>query len=160
MQFKEEMPDIKLPRGLMALPGQAAKEMIRLDDQYMSPSYTRSYPLVVRRARGAMVEDMDGNIFLDFTAGISVAATGHCHPEVVAAIQKQAAQLIHMSGTDFYYPSLVELARKLTAISPGKDPKRVFFCNSGTEAVEETSCSSLERLSYYELMQVQIPSCR
>lgn len=136
MQFEEEMPDIKLPRLLMPLPGQAAKEMIRLDDQYMSPSYTRSYPLVVRRARGAMVEDLDGNIFLDFTAGISVTATGHCHPEVVAAIQKQAAQLIHMSGTDFYYPNLVELARKLTAISPGEDPKRVFFCNSGTEAVE------------------------
>ncbi len=85
----------------------------------ISPSYTRSYPLVAQRGRGALVEDVDGNTFLDFAAGIAVVPTGHCHPEVVAAIQKQAAELIHMSGTDFYYPSLVELAQKLSAIAPG-----------------------------------------
>ncbi len=79
---------------------------------------------------------MDGNLFLDFAAGIAVVATGHCHPEVVAAIQKQAAELIHMSGTDFYYPSLVELAEKLASIAPGKEAKRVYFGNSGTEAIE------------------------
>lgn len=130
------MIETKLPRLLTTLPGPAAQQIVRLDGQYVSPSYTRSYPLVAKNARGAMVEDVDGNIFLDFSAGISVVATGHCHPEVVAAIQKQADQLIHMSGTDFYYPGLVELARRLTGIAPGKDAKRVFFCNSGTEAVE------------------------
>ena len=109
---------------------------MELDHQYISPSYTRSYPLVARRGRGALVEDVDGNIFLDFAAGIAVVATGHCHPQVVAAIQQQAAELIHMSGTDFYYPNMVELAQKLAAIAPGKSPKRVYFGNSGTEAVE------------------------
>jgi len=130
------MTKTNLPRLMTALPGPKAQEIVRLDKQYVSPSYTRSYPLVVQSARGATVEDVDGNVFLDFTAGISVVATGHCHPEVVRAIQTQAGQLIHMSGTDFYYPGLVELARKLSAIAPGTDGKRVFFCNSGTEAVE------------------------
>jgi 4-aminobutyrate aminotransferase len=83
-----------------------------------------------------MVEDVDGNTFLDFAAGIAVCSTGHCHPEVVAAIQKQAAELIHMSGTDFYYPNLPELAQKLGEIAPGNEPKRVYFGNSGAEAVE------------------------
>jgi len=130
------MTGAKLPRLVTALPGPKGQEIVGLDKQYVSPSYTRSYSLVVQSARGAMVEDVDGNVFLDFTAGISVVATGHCHPEVVRAIQTQAGQLIHMSGTDFYYPGLVELARKLSAIAPGTDGKRVFFCNSGTEAVE------------------------
>jgi 4-aminobutyrate aminotransferase len=83
-----------------------------------------------------VIEDVDGNSFLDFAAGIAVVSTGHCHPEVVAAIQKQASELIHMSGTDFYYPNMVELAEKLASIAPGKEPKRVYFGNSGTEAVE------------------------
>src|SRR5713226_6927632 len=126
----------KLPRLITALPGPAAKEVLRLDKQYVSPSYTRSYPLVAKTGRGAMVEDMDGNVFLDFAAGIAVVSTGHCHPKVVKAIQKQASELIHMSGTDFYYPGLAELARKLAAIAPGKGPNRVYFGNSGTEAIE------------------------
>jgi 4-aminobutyrate aminotransferase len=83
-----------------------------------------------------MIEDVDGNVFLDFAAGIAVVSTGHCHPEVVAAIQKQAADLIHMSCTDFYYPGMVELAEKLASLAPGAEPKRVYFANSGTEAVE------------------------
>jgi 4-aminobutyrate aminotransferase len=83
-----------------------------------------------------VIEDVDGNSFLDFAAGIAVVSTGHCHPEVVAAIQKQASELIHMSGTDFYYPNMVELAEKLASIAPGKGPKRVYFGNSGAEAVE------------------------
>ncbi len=128
--------DTKLPRLVTALPGPAAKEVLQLDEKYVSPSYTRSYPLVAKTGRGALVEDVDGNVFLDFAAGIAVVSTGHCHPEVVAAIQKQAAELIHMSGTDFYYPSLVELAQKLSAITPGQQPKRVYFGNSGTEAIE------------------------
>jgi len=128
--------DTKLPRLVTSLPGPAAKEVLRLDAQYISPSYTRSYPLVAKTGRGALVEDVDGNVFLDFAAGIAVVSTGHCHPEVVAAVQKQAAELIHMSGTDFYYPSMVELAKRLAEITPGKGPKRVYFGNSGTEAIE------------------------
>ena len=126
----------KLPHIITELPGPEAQRVLDLDRQFISPSYTRSYPLVARRGRGALVEDVDGNVFLDFSAGIAVVATGHCHPQVVAAIQKQAAELIHMSGTDFYYPNMVELAQKLAGIAPGKSPKRVYFGNSGTEAVE------------------------
>jgi 4-aminobutyrate aminotransferase len=126
----------KLPRLLTPLPGPNAKRVVELDHRYISPSYTRSYPLVARRGLGALVEDVDGNIFLDFNAGIAVVATGHCHPEVVAAVQRQAAELIHMSCTDFYYPGMVELAQKLAAIAPGGEPKKVYFGNSGTEAVE------------------------
>jgi 4-aminobutyrate aminotransferase len=102
----------------------------------MSPSYTRSYPLVVRRACGAIVEDVDGNHFLDFSAGIAVTSTGHCHPEVVAAIQKQAAELIHMSGTDFYYEQMPALARRLSQIAPMPGPHKFFYGNSGAEAIE------------------------
>src|SRR5579862_2536668 len=130
------MSDSNLPRLVTPLPGPQAKRVLELDRRYISPSYTRSYPLVARRGRGALVEDVDGNVFLDFNAGIAVVSTGHCHPEVVAAIQKQAAELIHMSGTDFYYPNLAELAQKLSAIAPGRESKKVYFGNSGTEAIE------------------------
>jgi 4-aminobutyrate aminotransferase len=130
------MSGSKLPKLVTSLPGPNAARIVELDHRFVSSSYTRSYPLVARRGRGVLVEDVDGNTFLDFAAGIAVVATGHCHPEVVAAIQEQAAELIHMSGTDFYYTSLVELAEKLAAIAPGTDPKRVYFGNSGTEAVE------------------------
>ena len=128
--------DTKFPRLITPLPGPEARKVLAGDKQYLSPSYTRDYPMVAKTGSGAMVQDVDGNIFLDFAAGIAVVATGHCHPEVVAAIQKQAAELIHISGTDFYYPNLVELAERLAKIAPGKEPKRVFFTNSGTEAVE------------------------
>lgn len=128
--------DWKLPRLVTSLPGPKAKKLVGLDTKFVSPSYTRTYPLVAKTGRGAVIEDLDGNHFLDFAAGIAVVATGHCHPEVVAAIQKQAGELIHMSGTDFYYENMVQLAEKLAAIAPGKDPKRVYFGNSGTEAIE------------------------
>src|ERR1700752_1902533 len=126
----------KLPHLVTALPGPKAKRLVERDRAVVSPSYTRDYPLVAKTGRGMMVEDVDGNTFLDFAAGIAVVATGHCHPEVVAAIQRQAAELIHMSGTDFYYPSLAELAQKLGSISPGREARRVYFGNSGAEAVE------------------------
>jgi 4-aminobutyrate aminotransferase len=126
----------KLPHLVTGLPGPKAKEIVERDHNVVSPSYTRDYPLVAKTGRGAMVEDVDGNTFLDFAAGIAVVATGHCHPEVVAAIQKQAAELIHMSCTDFYYEGMVVLAEKLAAIAPGKSAKRVYFGNSGTEALE------------------------
>ena len=118
------------------LPGPQAKRIVEQDHRYISPSYTRSYPLVAKRGRGALIEDVDGNRFLDFSSGIAVVATGHCHPQVVRAIRTQAAELIHMSGTDFYYPSLVTLSRKLSEIAPGAGRKRVYFGNSGTEAIE------------------------
>jgi 4-aminobutyrate aminotransferase len=124
------------PRIKTKLPGPNAQKILQGDAQYVSPSYTRSYPLVAKRGRGVMVEDVDGNEFLDFSAGIAVVSTGHCHPEVVAAIQKQAAELIHMSGTDFYYESLVTLAKRLEQIAPMSGPVRVYYGNSGTEAVE------------------------
>lgn len=128
--------ETKLPRLVTALPGPKAKVVVEQDAKYMSPSYTRDYPLVAKRGTGAVVEDVDGNTFLDFAAGIAVCSTGHCHPKVVAAIQKQAAELIHMSGTDFYYESMPQLAAKLAATVPGSEAKKVFFTNSGTEAVE------------------------
>jgi 4-aminobutyrate aminotransferase len=136
MQAIETKSEMKLPHLVTPLPGPKAKQLVEQDHQVLSPSYTRDYPLVAKSGSGATVEDVDGNRFLDFAAGIAVVATGHCHPEVVAAIQKQAAELIHMSGTDFYYPSLVALAQKLASIAPGKGPKRVYFGNSGAEAVE------------------------
>lgn len=103
---------------------------------YVSPSYTRGYPLVVESGTGAMVEDVDGNVFLDFAAGIAVCATGHSHPEVVRVIHEQAQKLIHISGTDFYVPNMVELAKKLSALAPGVYSKKVYFGNSGAEAIE------------------------
>lgn len=118
------------------LPGPNARRIIADDERYISPSYTRSYPLVVKRGRGAIVEDVDGNEFLDFSAGIAVTSTGHCHPEVVAAIQKQAAELIHMSGTDFYYEQMPALAARLSRIAPMPGPHKVYYGNSGAEAVE------------------------
>src|SRR3984885_4248817 len=136
MHVTDSKVDSKLPHLVTELPGPKAKRLVERDHHVVSPSYTRDYPLVAKFGRGATVEDVDGNTFLDFAAGIAVVATGHCHPEVVAAIQKQAAELIHMSGTDFYYPSMVELAEKLAAIAPGKEPKRVYFGNSGAEAIE------------------------
>src|ERR1700719_2162160 len=126
------MTESKLPHLVTSLPGPNAARVVELDHQYVSGSYSRTYPLVARRGRGALVEDVDGNTFLDFSAGIAVVATGHCHPEVVAAIQQQAAELIHMSGTDFYYPNMAELAQNLAAIAPGPGAKRVYFGNSGT----------------------------
>lgn len=124
------------PKLIGPLPGPKAKAAVEADDRYISPSYTRSYPLVARRGRGARIEDVDGNEFLDFAAGIAVTSTGHCHPEVVAAIQKQAAELIHISGTDFYNEPLTDLAKKLSAVAPMPGPHRFFYGNSGAEAIE------------------------
>jgi len=118
------------------LPGSEAKKVLRKDQKYVSQSYTRAYPLVVKKARGMWVEDVDGNRFLDFTSGIAVCNTGHCHPRVVEAIHRQAEELIHMSGSDFYYGLQSNLAAKLSEITPGSTEKKVFFGNSGAEAIE------------------------
>src|SRR5262252_453957 len=124
------------PKIKTALPGPKAKRVLEGDEKYISPSYTRSYPLVAKSGRGIVVTDVDGNEFFDFSAGIAVTSTGHCHPDVVAAIQKQAGELIHMSGTDFYYESMVQLAERLSKIAPMAGPHRVYYGNSGAEAVE------------------------
>jgi len=124
------------PKLKTTLPGPKAQAAVDADDRLISPSYTRSYPLVAKRGRGVRIEDVDGNEFLDFAAGIAVTSTGHCHPEVVAAIQKQAAELIHISGTDFYNEPLTELAERLSAVAPMPGPHKFFYGNSGAEAVE------------------------
>ncbi len=119
-----------------ALPGPKARAWVERDAAAIAPCYTRSYPFVMDHGRGSEVWDVDGNRFIDFSAGIAVTATGHCHPEVVRAIKEQAEKFIHMSGTDFYYPAQIELAEKLNAIVPIGEATQVFFTNSGTEAVE------------------------
>ena len=119
-----------------SLPGPKARAIVEADDRVISPSYTRSYPMVAKRGRGVRVEDVDGNEFLDFASGIAVVSTGHCHPEVVAAIQQQAGELIHMSGTDFYYEALVTLSERLSGIAPMPGPHRFYYGNSGAEAIE------------------------
>src|SRR5262245_56957251 len=134
----QTLPQVRndLPHLIGPLPGPRAQAIIERDQRVVSPSYTRGYPLVAERGEGAIIQDVDGNRFLDFNAGIAVVATGHCHPRVVDAIQRQAARLIHMSGTDFYYEELAALAEKLAALAPGGVPRRVSFGNSGTEAIE------------------------
>jgi len=131
-------PQIKTP-----LPGPRAKAIIERDKAVVSPSYTRGYPLVIARGEGAMVEDVDGNVFLDCAAGIAVNSTGHSHPDVVRAITDQAQKFLHMSGTDFYYEPQVRLAEEMAAIAPMAGGVRTFFGNSGTEAVE--ACLKLSR---------------
>jgi 4-aminobutyrate aminotransferase len=125
------VPDIKT-----ALPGPRARAIVERDRQFVSPSYTRDYPFVMARGQGAVVEDVDGNVFLDCAAGIAVAATGHAHPEVVSAITTQAGKFLHMSGTDFYYEPQVDLAEQVASLVPIPGPVRSFFGNSGTEANE------------------------
>jgi 4-aminobutyrate aminotransferase len=127
---------MKAPSIKTALPGPVAKAIIERDAAFVSPSYTRDYPLVIARGEGAIVEDVDGNTFLDCAAGIAVNSTGVSHPEVVKAIADQAAKFIHMSGTDFYYEPQVRLAEELSKIVPIDGNVRTFFGNSGTEATE------------------------
>src|ERR1043165_3775539 len=132
------VPDIKT-----ALPGPRAKALIERDTAVVSPPYTRGYPLVIERGSGCIVEDVDGNLFLDCAAGIAVNSTGHAHPDVVRAITEQAGKFLHMSGTDFYYEPQVRLAEELAAVVPIQGGVRSFFGNSGTEAVE--ACLKLSR---------------
>jgi 4-aminobutyrate aminotransferase len=125
-----------LPKLVTDLPGPQAKALIEKDGAFVSTSYTRGYPLVAEEARGAVVKDPDGNYFLDFAAGIAVVSTGHCHPQVTQAIKEQADKLLHISGTDFYYPAQVDAAEALVKSMPVNGGYRVHFGNSGAEAVE------------------------
>jgi 4-aminobutyrate aminotransferase len=124
------------PSIIVPPPGPLAKAVIERDHRVMSQNFKKDYPLVAHRARGAMVEDPDGNRYLDFAAGIAVVATGHSHPDVVAAVKAQADRFLHMCATDFYYDNVVELAEGLARRAPGPGPWRVFFANSGAEVVE------------------------
>jgi 4-aminobutyrate aminotransferase len=133
---QEELAAADAPRLLTELPGPKARALVERDARVTSPSLPRAYPLVPARASGCVVEDVDGNLLLDFNAGIAVTSTGHAHPEVVDAIRRQAGELLHFSGTDFYLPVYVELCERLARLFPGRRPARVFLTNSGTEAVE------------------------
>jgi len=129
--------DLRRPEIKTELPGPKARAIIEADAQFVNPAYPRpDFKLVAERGQGVWVEDVDGNMFLDCNAGVAVCSTGHCHPEVVRAIQDQAEQLIHICGTDYYYASMPELAKKLDEIVPLPRPTRTHFANSGTEAVE------------------------
>jgi 4-aminobutyrate aminotransferase len=119
-----------------ALPGPRASALVARDGAALSTSFTRPYPLAVAKAAGLWLTDVDGNEFLDFTAGIAVTSTGHSHPKVVAAIEEQARRFLHMSGTDFYYEPEIRLAERLAANAPVRPPARVFFANSGAETIE------------------------
>lgn len=134
----DNLPDItgEAPKLITDLPGPVAKSYIERDHRVTSTSYTRDWPLVAHRALGSAVQDVDGNVFLDFAAGIAVCATGHCHPVVVDAIKKQAENLIHICGSDFYYDPMVRLCELMAEITPGDEPKRVVLTNSGAECVE------------------------
>ena len=125
------VPDIRV-----AVPGPEAQKVLDRDAAVTSPSLPRAYPLVPARGHGAVIEDPDGNLFLDFNAGIAVNSTGHCHPRVVEAVQAQAAQLLHYSASDFYLPIYSQMCEALAETLPITGPKRVFLTNSGAEAVE------------------------
>src|SRR5919107_4888107 len=127
----------KRPEIKTALPGPKGQRIVSDDAQWVNPSYPRpNFKLVAERGEGVWVTDVDGNVFLDCNAGVAVCSTGHCHPEIVRAIQDQTARLIHMCGTDYYYRQMPDLARKLDEIVPIEGPTRTHFANSGTEAVE------------------------
>jgi 4-aminobutyrate aminotransferase len=127
---------MNVPNIKTKLPGPKARAIVEKDERYTAPAYGRVYPLVVKEGRGMVVEDVDGNLFLDFMAGIAVASTGHAHPQVVSAIEGQARKFLHICGSDFYYEPMAELCEKLASLAPGSGAKKVFLTNSGTEAVE------------------------
>ena len=127
---------MKIPNIKIKPPGPKARAIVEKDQRYTAPAYGRVYPLVVKEGRGIVIEDVDGNLFLDFMAGIAVTSTGHSHPKVVKAIEEQARKFLHICGSDFYYEPMAELAEKLSRIAPGRSPKKVFLTNSGTETIE------------------------
>ena len=131
-----ERSESRVPDIRTELPGPKARDIIARDRAAVSTSYTRDYPFVIAKGSGAVVEDVDGNVFLDCTAGIAVASTGHSHPDVVTAITEQAQKFLHMSGTDFYYELQARLGEEMSEIAPMSGPHRSFFSNSGTEANE------------------------
>jgi 4-aminobutyrate aminotransferase len=128
--------DRPVPHIVTELPGPKARTHVDFDHQWTSPSLPRAYPLVPVRGEGSTIEDIDGNLFLDFAAGIAVNSTGHAHPQVVAAIKEQAAELLHFSASDFYLPIYAEFCQRIAATAPMDGPARAYLGNSGAEAVE------------------------
>ena len=126
----------KYPKIVVTPPGPRTRELIREDEAYLPRSMVRCYPLAVESGSGCIIKDLDGNEFIDFNAGLGVLGVGHCHPKVVSAIGEQTKKLLHYSFTDFYYQPIVDLGRELCKITPGDFSKKVFYCNSGAEAVE------------------------
>ncbi|MEA3351235.1 MAG: aminotransferase class III-fold pyridoxal phosphate-dependent enzyme, partial [Chloroflexota bacterium] len=130
------MNNLKTPHIVESIPGPKAKKQLAKNKAFVSGSLPHVYPLVVKKAQGCTIEDVDGNRYLDFASGIAVCSTGHCHPKVVNAIKEQAEKLIHICGADFYDPQYISLAERLAKLAPGDSPKKVFLGNSGAEAVE------------------------
>jgi len=124
------------PKIVTTPPGPRARAIVDKDSKYTSTCYLKEYPLAIATGRGAMVEDVDGNKYLDFMAGIAVSSTGYNHPKVVAAVQEQAGKFLHICGSDFYFEGMANLCERLARLAPGNQPKKVFLTNSGTEAVE------------------------
>ena len=124
------------PRIVVPPPGPKAQAVVRRDEEWTAPCYIKEYPLVVSRGLGPMVEDVDGNRFLDFMAGIAVCSTGYSHPRVVAAVKDAADRFLHICGSDFYYEGMAALCERLARLAPGPSRKRVFLTNTGTEATE------------------------
>ena len=124
------------PKIVVSPPGPKAREMVKRDESLVSPSYARFYPLVIDSGKGCIVKDVDGNEFIDFNSGLVCLNVGHSHPKVVAAIKKQCDRFLHYSNTDFYYDEVIDLAGKLAEITPGDFKKKVYFGNSGAEAIE------------------------
>ena len=106
------------PKLITEVPGPEAMARIDRDRKVTSPSLPRAYPFVPRRGAGSIVEDVDGNIYLDLNAGIAVTSTGHCHPRVVEAIQRQASELVHYSASDFFLPIYSEVCDRLDQLAP------------------------------------------
>ena len=124
------------PKIVVTPPGPKARELVKKDEKFISPSYGRFYPLVVESGKGCIVKDVDGNEYIDFNSGLVCMGVGHNHPKVVAAIKNQCDHFLHYSNTDFYYREVVDLAEKLAQIAPGNPEKKVYFGNSGAEAIE------------------------
>ena len=124
------------PKIVVTPPGPKAREYVKKDENFISPSYGRFYPLVVESGKGCIVKDVDGNEFIDFNSGLVCMNVGHSHPKVVSAIKNQCDRFLHYSNTDFFYKEVINLAQQLTEISPGKFEKKVYFGNSGAEAIE------------------------
>jgi 4-aminobutyrate aminotransferase len=127
---------MEAPRIVVEPPGPKAREILERDSKFIMQSFTRWYPLVVKRSYGSIVEDVDGNLYIDFNAGIAVLNVGHRHPKVVEAIKRQLEKFLHYSLTDFYYEEAVEAAEILDRITPVRSPAKTFFTNSGAESVE------------------------
>ncbi len=126
---------MKAPRIKVTPPGPKAKEIIEGDGRYLATS-TKTLPLAVKRAKGSVVEDVDGNLYIDFTCGVGVTNLGHVNEDVLEAVMAQLQDVWHFAGTDFYYHVQVDLAKALERLTPGDFPKKVFFTNSGTESIE------------------------